>query len=180
MTLVPIIFTSLLIFSALFVFVIIISFISFKIKSYDKHESKNRAQFRMQPLPIKAPTLKMNSYSEGNNSVITNNYLPPKAITNYPDPKDFRTAQVPRFSNTQISRSEENRLNFSKTQRREDKKRIEIIKTSEKYYSAHNSDNNRNSLRSTNNLNDYSFLNYYTDLEDTPLVSLSTPGYGRM
>lgn len=143
MTLVPIIYTSLLIFSGLLLFVVIASYISFKLKSTNTLTSNNNhSQIKInrvqnyKPQPI---YYSQQNYVHTNKNEMTKNEL---AINN--------KKQIYEKSN------------FNKTQSKTTK-RIEIMNTNEKY--KFNKPNNfvNNSKKENFRITDTNILDFYSD-----------------
>ena len=192
MALVPIIYTSLLIFTALLLFVIGVSYISFKAK--DKYtgpaEFKEIRQnsFEVRPtnynfnnLSVKPVTVQYRqsidypivNHAEEHAGKNFRNSLPiniqNEAVNDFHSQQIKRNLKVEAYDKFQEAKRINQKTTFSRN-------RIEIMNNSVPYNNTSiesEFDNFHSSFRSRNNISEKSLLNYYSDVEDLDLVMLS-------
>jgi hypothetical protein len=191
MTLVPIIYTSLLIFTALLFIVILFSYLSYKAKSRGKLPKREVDFIRYSPVPVVQPV-----YVKSNNQVHRQVQVQPviqtakrpvqnKAQEQYQNPRDNsrnerrESGSQGQYLNTQ-NIEDKNQRPRSLTENREKMRfqtRIEIMNESEKFRNTKVRNNPpepalKRASRSTG-LSELNVLNYYSDVENTDLVSLN-------
>lgn len=178
MTLVPIIYTSLLIFSALFIFVIIVSFISFKIKSRSGGYDRREYPLNLQPVHTHVQNPVINRNYELEKSRLLNDYRVKQEIAKVQQQHRIIKVTQDVKKDDPVPRSESYQQ-FANPNIQKEKRRIEIMNTSQRNYSFKNDEGDNRNLRSTSNLTDLNLLSYYSDLGENKLIHLSTPGIGR-
>jgi flagellar basal body-associated protein FliL len=192
MALVPIIYTSLLIFIGLLIFVIGVSYISFKAK--DKYRGPaefkeiHPKSFEVRPtnynfnnLSVKPVTVQYRQsidYPKVNHTEkhARNNYRNSLPITIQNEAvNDFHSQQIKRnlkaeaYDKFQEAKRINQKLTFSRN-------RIEIMNNSDPFNNTSiesEFDNFDNSFRSRNNISEKNLFNYYSDVKDLDLVMLS-------
>ena len=192
MALVPIIYTSLLIFIALFIFVIGVSYISFKTK--DKYtgpaEFKEIRQnsFEVRPanynfnnLSVRPVTVQYRqsidypkvNHAEKESRNNFRNSLPitiqNEAVNDFHSQQIKRNLKVAAYDKSQEAKRINQKLTFSRN-------RIEIMNNSFPFNNTSiesEFDNFHNSFRSRNNISEKNLFNYYSDVKDLNLVMLS-------
>jgi len=179
MTLLPIIYTSLLIFLGLLLFVIMISYISYKLKG-GQNQLKRHNQFEPQHAIASTPIRVIPSVIPAPKVVIPE-YRPIKNMDSQKNTNQFREADIKKeLDRSEIRRPAQlkinldtNRNGFERFTRRENHTRLEIMNTSEKYSNKEVSIAApiRN-VRTAQSLSDANILNYYSDRTDNGFVSL--------
>jgi len=187
MTLLPIIYTSVLIFSAFMIFVISLSYIIYKAKA------KDRVPVYLKHLDPLGNRLAVQSYSM-NNSVIKQTSssvsLPPqKKIVPLSPVKmksrnDEYTQAVNVMNKEKFSRQRNEQVNQNENSIRKSSNklkpisaRIEVMNNSERYKTKVTIEENKKvtSQNSYTNHGDVNLLTFYSDKSDLDLVSLSAP-----
>jgi len=191
MALVPIIYTSLLIFSSLLLFVIIVSYISYKAK--DKNPPYIKSNVTEQYSEFKPANLNFNNlpakpasiqYSQSINYPVINpeedqergNFNKPiqnisrndKTYASHSQPIR-RNVKVEAYNKFQEVKGMNQKPTFSRS-------RIKIMNDSGQFGTTPvetEFDNSHNSVSSENNLSEINLFNYYSDRQDLGLVMLS-------
>jgi len=177
MTLVPIIYTSLLIFSAILLFVIIVSYISFKAKggnnkpfNSQKHTRINQVQ--MKPAYVNIPSTSGIGYASA--AVVhqrTSKIQATPIYNNRPVQSAAALHNERNVSNNFVQRERErnNNQNVKKFTREE---RISIVNTPSNY-SQPVLQSKVQTRTNTHKLPDLNLLNYYSDKNGTDFITLS-------
>lgn len=180
MTLLPIIYTSLMIFSAFLFFVIIVSYISFKLKG-GRNQFRNSQQLAPVPIIAARPVRIVSStpvlqkpvrpnYNLNHNMIEKNiNTQIKSELRN--DYNDYRAAEKRQSEHANYNVAKQNPLNRN-TKSASRATRIEIVNTSEKNNRPLTVDFPIRSIRSSQSLSDANILNYYSDRNDKGFVSL--------
>lgn len=182
MTLLPIIYTSLLIFSAFLLFVIMISYASYKMKGGRNQVKRfDRLEPQLQPIVNTVPVRRIASVQ------VTQTVYPQKypLILKKNDDRinnQYRNRGTKRIvpENQHVNQERltknisSNRLSYEKSARSESQSRIEIMNTSERYnQSSYYQQSPVRQPKSAQSLTDVNLLNYYSDRNDTGFVSLT-------
>ncbi len=187
MTLLPIIYTSVLIFSAFMIFVISLSYIIYKAKSKDrvpvylKHIDPLENRFAVQPLRMNNSVIKQTSFSV---SLPSQKKILPLSPVKMKSRNDEYTQAVNVMNKEKYSRQRNEQVNQNENSIRKSSykskpisARIEVMNNSEKYKTKVTIEENKKvtSPNSYTNHGDVNLLTFYSDKLDLDLVSLSAP-----
>lgn len=185
MTLLPIIYTSVLIFSAFMIFVISLSYIIYKAKSKDrvpvylKHIDPLENRFAVQPLRMNNSVIKQTSFSV---SLPSQKKILPLSPVKMKSRNDEYTQAVNVMNKEKYSRQRNEQVNQNENSIRKSSykskpisARIEVMNNSEKYKTKVTIEENKKvtSPNSYTNHGDVNLLTFYSDKLDLDLVSLS-------
>ena len=198
MTLVPIIYTSLLIFSALFFVVMLISYISYKAKTRGKLPKREADFIRFNPAPLVQPAYVHNNPVRRNvqTQPVIRSVVNPAPKAAVPVQKIVYEQNVNLRNNVKVEKSNSreqyagNQNNNSQNQRprsteyklekRPTQTRIEIMNEKERYKASNNVYTPPPKLsRGTTGLNEMNILSYYSDSDNTEMVSLNATNVKR-
>jgi hypothetical protein len=193
MTLVPIIYTSLMIFSALFFVVLLISYISYKAKTRGKLPKREADFIRFSPAPVVQP-----AYVRSNNQVrslaqnqpVIRTAVSPVQKTAGPVQKKVYEQNINARNNVKVERSytreqylkaQKNNSQMQNThgteyprEKKQFQTRIEIMNESEKFRTTQTAYNPPAPKSKKNTgLNEMNILSYYSDSDNTQMVSLN-------
>ncbi len=187
MTLLPIIYTSVLIFSAFMLFVIFLSYIIYKAKSKDrvpvylKHFDPLGNRLAVQPLIMNNNIIKQTSVTTSFPSQKKVIHLDPARMKNRQD--DYTQAvqvmQRGKFSRQRNEQVVQNENSIRKTNYKSKpiSARIEVMNNTEKYKTKFMNEESKK-ITVPNRYTDHgdvNLLTFYSDLSDLDFVSLSTP-----
>ena len=187
MTLLPIIYTSVLIFSAFMLFVIFLSYIIYKAKSKDRVPVYLRNfdplgnRLAVQPLLMNNNVIRQNSVTASIPSQKKVIYLDPVKMKNRQE--DYNQAvQVMQREKSFRQRNEqviqnENSIRKTNYKSKPISTRIEVMNHSEKYKTKFINEESKR-ITAPNHYTDHgdvNLLTFYSDLSDLDFVSLSTP-----
>jgi len=192
MALVPIIYTSLLIFIGLLIFVIGVSYISFKAKDKSMGTAEFKeirpnsfedrpANYNFNNLSVRPVTVQYRqsidypkvNHAEKESRKNFRNSLPiniqNEAVNDFHSQQIKRNLKAEAYDKFQEAKRINQKLTFSRN-------RIEIMNNSVPFNNISiesEFDNYHNSFRSRNNISEKNLLNYYSDVKDLDLVMLS-------
>ena len=187
MTLLPIIYTSVLIFSAFMIFVISLSYIIYKAKSKDrvpvylKHLDPLGNRLAVQPLSMNNSVIKQTSFSV---SLPSQKKILPLSPVKMRSRNDEYTQAVNVMNKEKYSRQRDEQVSQNENSIRKNSNRskpisarIEVMNNSERYKTKVTIEENKKikSPHSYTNHGDVNLLTFYSDKSDIDLVSLSTP-----
>lgn len=193
MSLVPIIYTSLLIFSAFLLFVIIISYISYKAKSGDRLPAHLRNHIDPLGNRILLSPMPVNNYNVGRpisiqsslpvlSAIRTSNAV--NAQYSYDNYISAVNSTQRKSSHRKTYREEFRDKSYTQTYKKQLTKsvsdRLEIMNNSERFKTqVRESDSGNASARHYTSHGDVNLFNFYSDKSDLDLVTLSTPKVNR-
>lgn len=197
MTLVPIIYTSLLIFSSFFLFVLTVSYISYKAKV------RGKLPRSIEPIPnrslaLAGNTLQINNYTRkpivkqiqtGLPITINNNFSAKKHLTQ--GVENSKTERQKLYSHEYFTRTNEQNKDLktnktstvnqrNKTTQIIERRRLEIMNQNENFRTAGTRRNYKEGLpKDGPNLAEMNVLNYYSDNNEYDMVTLSASRIGK-
>lgn len=175
MTLVPIIYTSLLIFSALLLFVIFVSYISYKAKGGSRKEREIRNEYSAKQIKMKNPPINVSSniVINNNHSQMLNRIASQEYSKNIHVPSQPKVvAQTKNYEMKQASQKFISTEPTRKLNRTTIDDRISVLNTSNSYYQS-SVYRKEQSKTPSHRLPDLNILNYYSDKGGSEFITLS-------
>ena len=178
MSLLPIIYTSLVLFAGILFFVLIVSYISFKLKSGGKGPRYQQLEIA-QPAPIIAPVRTVQSKVAVKESYPLDYSKLEKRIQYQTSSLNHYRNEVPQSQverrprqMERTTRYQTNNNGFSQSRGNENS-RIQIMNTSERMNNSFSVPSQKYVTKSAHGLSDMNLLSYYSDRNDNGFVSLT-------